>query len=129
MTPDLLSALRETPGCETKCVLDNGIHARHFMASEWASRCDACLTRLAEAVRRVTLEGLAARLGSLSGLERAALVGPLWNAINVYVVACNGDPAKHVYGNTPRQRAVADVEQAVREFVSVLAALRSETPR
>lgn len=56
MTPDLLSALRETPGCETKCVLDNGIHARHFMASEWASRCDPCLTRLAEAVARVMVD-------------------------------------------------------------------------
>lgn len=39
----------------------------------------------------------------------------LWDEINRYVVACGGDPSKHVYGNTPRQVAVAQVEKIVRE--------------
>lgn len=38
----------------------------------------------------------------------------LWDAINRYVVTCCGDPSKHVYGNTPRQKAVVDVEAAIR---------------
>jgi len=33
----------------------------------------------------------------------------LWDAINRYVVACGGDPASHVHGNTARMQAVADV--------------------
>ena len=37
----------------------------------------------------------------------------LWDAINAYVVACGGDPSRHVYGNTPRMDAVAEVERAV----------------
>jgi hypothetical protein len=39
---------------------------------------------------------------------------PLWDAINRYVVACGGDPGKHVYGNTSRATAVADVCGVVR---------------
>ena len=38
----------------------------------------------------------------------------LWDAINQYVVTCHGDPAKHVYGNTPRMKAVCAVEDALR---------------
>jgi hypothetical protein len=37
----------------------------------------------------------------------------LWDAINQYVVACGGDPSKHVYGNVPRMNAVEDVESIV----------------
>lgn len=37
----------------------------------------------------------------------------LWNAINAYVRACGGDPAKHVYGNAARMDAVVRVEKAV----------------
>lgn len=39
----------------------------------------------------------------------------LWDAINHYVTECGGDPSKRVYGNTPRQKAVAEVEQIVRD--------------
>ena len=39
----------------------------------------------------------------------------LWDAINRYVQTCGGDPSKHVYGNTARQRAVAEVEQVLRD--------------
>jgi len=39
----------------------------------------------------------------------------LWDEINRYVVACGGDPSKHVYGNTLRQVAVSQVEKIVRE--------------
>lgn len=38
---------------------------------------------------------------------------PLWDAIHDYVIACGGDPSKHVYGNTTRQRAVVAVEAVV----------------
>lgn len=37
----------------------------------------------------------------------------LWDAINRYVVACGGDPGSHVYGNTARMQAVADVSKIV----------------
>jgi hypothetical protein len=37
----------------------------------------------------------------------------LWDAINAYVVACGGDPSRHVYGNTPRMNAVSEVERTV----------------
>lgn len=40
----------------------------------------------------------------------------LWDAINAYAAACGGDPSKHVYGNTPRQTAVAEVERLVRDI-------------
>lgn len=40
---------------------------------------------------------------------------PLWDAINRYVMACRGDPSKHVYGNTTRQKAVAEVCGVVRD--------------
>lgn len=43
--------------------------------------------------------------------ERVAL----WDAINAYTEACGGDPSKHVYGNTTRQKAVAEVERLVRQ--------------
>ena len=39
----------------------------------------------------------------------------LWDAINAYVQACGADPSKHVYGNTTRQRAVAEVERFINE--------------
>ena len=35
----------------------------------------------------------------------------LWESINAYVVACGGDPARHVYGNAARQNAVSEVER------------------
>lgn len=38
--------------------------------------------------------------------------GAMWDAINKYVETCGGDPSKHVYGNTARQRAVVEVERA-----------------
>lgn len=46
MTPDLLAALRETPGCgeDPACIV------RHTLAVHHADDCDPCLTRLAEAV-------------------------------------------------------------------------------
>lgn len=34
----------------------------------------------------------------------------LWEAINLYVVACGGKPDNRVYGNTARQAAVSAVE-------------------
>lgn len=37
----------------------------------------------------------------------------LWNAIHEYVIACGGDPSKHVYGNARRMNAVVRVENAV----------------
>lgn len=37
----------------------------------------------------------------------------LWDAINRYVVACGGDPAVAVHGNTARMQAVADVGSIV----------------
>lgn len=48
----------------------------------------------------------------------------LWDAINRYVTACRGDPSKYVYGNTPRMKAVAEVEAVVQEAV----AARAEAP-
>ena len=44
----------------------------------------------------------------------------LWEAINAYVVACGGDPSRHVYGNTPRMDAVSEVEveRAVEEIAT-----------
>ncbi len=46
MTPDLLAALRETPGCgeDPECI------TRHTLAVHHADDCNPCLTRLAEAV-------------------------------------------------------------------------------
>lgn len=55
----------------------------------------------------------------------------LWDEINRYVVACGGDPSKHVYGNTPRMAAVAQVEGVIRECLEErehAAALACETP-
>ena len=37
----------------------------------------------------------------------------LWDLINEYVAACGGDPSKHVYGNTTRQRLVVDIERLI----------------
>jgi hypothetical protein len=38
----------------------------------------------------------------------------LWDAINAYAITCGGDPSRFVYGNTPRQKAVAEIETLVR---------------
>jgi hypothetical protein len=61
---------------------------------------------------------------------------PLWDAINRYVVACGGDPAKHVYGNTARMNAVVEVNGVVRDAVGAadrgeayVAPLRADTER
>jgi hypothetical protein len=37
----------------------------------------------------------------------------LWDEINKYVIACGGDPSKHVYGNVSRMNAVVDVESCI----------------
>lgn len=42
-----------------------------------------------------------------------------WDAINEYASACGGDPSKHVYGNTRRQKAVASIENVVHDLVLV----------
>jgi len=34
----------------------------------------------------------------------------LWEAIHEYVVACGGDPTKHIYGNTNAMDAVIKIE-------------------
>lgn len=39
----------------------------------------------------------------------------LWDEINRYVATCGGDASKHVYGNTPRQVAVSQIEAIIRE--------------
>lgn len=49
----------------------------------------------------------------ISRVDRIAL----WDAIDAYVRACGGDPSKHVYGNTPRQEAVARVERVVADEI------------
>lgn len=41
----------------------------------------------------------------------------LWDAVNEYATTCGGNPATHVYGNTPRQRAVAKIEDIIRRVV------------
>lgn len=40
----------------------------------------------------------------------------LWDEINRYVATCGGDASKHVYGNTPRQVAVSQIEAIIREI-------------
>jgi hypothetical protein len=42
----------------------------------------------------------------------------LWDAIHRYVIACGGDPGKHVHGNVPRMDAVADVSKIVAREVT-----------
>ncbi len=42
----------------------------------------------------------------------------LWDAINRYAITVGGDPAHHVYGNTPRMQAVADVGAIVARVAS-----------
>ncbi len=49
----------------------------------------------------------------------------LWDAINDYAISVGGNPAKHVYGNTPRMRAVAEVSRIV-DRVSEVEALRKK---
>lgn len=57
----------------------------------------------------------------------------LWDAINRYVATCGGDASKHVYGNTARQREVANVHAALdgmetfaRAFLAVMGALEEQ---
>lgn len=42
----------------------------------------------------------------------------LWDAINRYAITVGGDPAHHVYGNTARMQAVADVGKIVARVAS-----------
>jgi hypothetical protein len=37
----------------------------------------------------------------------------LWHWINAYAMTCGGDPSEHVYGNTPRQTAVAEIGKTI----------------
>jgi len=48
--------------------------------------------------------------GATCSIEHRAL---LWDAINQYVEACGGEPHRHVYGNTRRQRCVVAIEKLV----------------
>lgn len=41
----------------------------------------------------------------------------LYEAINEYVVSCGGDPSRHVYGNTARQKAVSRINGIVERIV------------
>ncbi len=47
--------------------------------------------------------------GATVAVDRVAL----WEEINRYVLACGGDPSKHVYGNTPRMEAVSRIENVI----------------
>ena len=87
MTPDLLAALRETPGCgeDPECI------TRHTLAVHHADECNPCLTRLAEAV-----------------IEKA--------------VALNA-------GLSPFVTIGGHIIESEKALASLLAALRSETPR
>jgi hypothetical protein len=40
----------------------------------------------------------------------------LWDEINRYAVSCGGNPSQYVYGNKPRQAAVAMIEGIIREI-------------
>jgi hypothetical protein len=42
----------------------------------------------------------------------------LWDAINRYAISVGGDPSSHVYGNTSRMQAVADVGAVVARVAS-----------
>lgn len=57
-----------------------------------------------------TCSGSAGRAGCSPCM---AFEADLWDAINRYAVACGGDPGSHVYGNTARMQAVADVGKIV----------------
>jgi hypothetical protein len=46
----------------------------------------------------------------------------LWDEINQYVITCGGDPSKHVYGNLPRQKAVANISSVIKEIEGGLVA-------
>jgi len=48
--------------------------------------------------------GLTASFGSAEHWAR------LWDAINEYAEACGATPGARIYGNTRRQRAVAEIE-------------------
>jgi len=47
--------------------------------------------------------------------ERTDFKTALWDAIHRYVRSCGGDPGKPVYGNTPRQMAVTDIERLIEQ--------------
>lgn len=97
MTPDLLAALRETPGCgeDPECI------TRHTLAVHHADECNPCLTRLAEAV----IEQVVARLTDPH--------------LNLVMAA---DDSYQLVGDSIGLRPDKLV-------ASLLAALRSETPR
>lgn len=41
----------------------------------------------------------------------------MWESIDAYATSCRGEPSKHVYGNTPRMKAVAEIQRCVAEHV------------
>jgi len=53
----------------------------------------------------------------------------LWDAINRYAITVGGDPAHHVYGNTARMQAVADVGKIVARVASREQIDRGRLPR
>lgn len=71
-----------------------------------ATRAEAVAAWNRRALAALEREGA----GGLTHDQRVAL----WDAINEYVETCGGNPSRHVYGNTPRQRAVAKVEAVFR---------------
>lgn len=60
---------------------------------------------------------------------RSPAASDLWDAVADYVRACRGNPNKHVYGNTPRQEAVARIDNIIRPLVEERARLRAENAR
>ena len=80
MTPDLLAALRETPGCgeDPECI------TRHTLAVHHADECNPCLTRLAEAVLNhygPTIMGLAPEWAEESTLKNPVRMYPDWPSL------------------------------------------------
>lgn len=41
-----------------------------------------------------------------------------WRAVNAYARSCGGNPTRAVYGNTERQRVVAEIEAFVAPLFS-----------
>ena len=74
--------------------------------------CPKCGLEFRKQVKRTEMEETRSLMPE-PGLENARRLLDVWEAIHKYVKACGGDPARNIYGNTPRANAVIKVEAAI----------------
>lgn len=109
MNPPDENSSGKTPGHVISCPVGRGIEIR-AMAAPWAAGAGKLFgeTMTTKHRKECTAHHRACDCREAELRHKTKL----WNLIHSYVKVCGGDPSKHVYGNTLRQKLVVEIERA-----------------